>query len=127
MNAADEFIEAIECSQLDRAQLLISSGALNVNAPLSMPRDRRRTMPPLVVAAMHGQKTIVEQLLKMGAQIDNVDSVGRTACHHAVKHINVLEVLLAHTPKPDFTLRDFLVALFSKMLWRAGKSAPRCC
>jgi ankyrin repeat protein len=49
---------------------------------------------------MRGRKEIVEVLLRVGANVDKPGSGGRTACHAAVEHGNlvVLALLLAHGP-----------------------------
>lgn len=56
--------------------------------------------PPLVCAARDGRLETVRMLLDAGANVDEVDSSGMTACQAAVRngHIDVLALLLSFGP-----------------------------
>jgi hypothetical protein len=99
MTSLEEFAKAIEDGDLAKVQQLISTGVVDVNAPL----PRWRAPPALVLAAERNRKEVVEILLRANAHIDRADRNGKTACHAAAAmgHADVLAVLLAAGPNLD--------------------------
>jgi hypothetical protein len=78
---------AFEIEQNDSAFIksMLERREVDVNARL--PRDNNRTA--FIHAAWLGRDDIVEQLLNAGAQIDDVDDVGQSACHVAAENGHV--------------------------------------
>jgi ankyrin repeat protein len=99
MTSLEDFANAIEDGDLTKVQQLVSTGVVDVNAPL----PRRRDPPALVHAAEFNRKEIVDILLRANAHIDRADRGGKTACHAAALrgHADVLAVLLAAGPNLD--------------------------
>jgi ankyrin repeat protein len=99
MTSLKEFAKAIEDGDSTKVQQLISTGVIDVNAPL----PRSRAPPALVLAAEHDRKEVVEILLRANAHIDRADRNGKTACQAAAAmgHADVLAVLLAARPNLD--------------------------
>jgi ankyrin repeat protein len=96
MSALEEFASAIERGDSIKVDSLLTSGSVDVNARL----PRQSGPPALVRAADLGRNHVVEMLLKNGARIDDTDDAGNTACHAAAcrHHVDVLALLLAHSP-----------------------------
>jgi ankyrin repeat protein len=91
-----EFADAIEDGDSEKVKLLVSRGAVDVNARL----ERYLTPPPLVHAVRQKHYAIVDCLLRANARIDDTDGAERTACHVAVMHSrdDLLALLLARRP-----------------------------
>ncbi len=76
-------------------------------------KDGKRGLTVLHLAAMLGQKDIIEQLLKAGARTDEKDNEGNTALDHARYHgfvtaAKLLETHGAKAAKYNTTARDVL-------------------
>jgi ankyrin repeat protein len=115
MTLLEDFFTAIVDNDVNQVGSLIAIGAIDVNARL----PRLLNPPALVFAAQHGRADIVKTLLSAGADIDDTDNDGETACHGAVNagHVDVLALLLAH--RPNLCLKDSkdhtpIQSLFSK-------------
>jgi ankyrin repeat protein len=106
MTSLEEFAKAIEDGDSAKVQQLVSTGVVDVNAPL--PRRCDFDPPALVHAARHDRKEIVDILLRANAHIDSADSDCKTACHAAALagHADVLAVLLAAGPNLDLSDND---------------------
>jgi hypothetical protein len=104
MTSLKEFAKAIEVGDSAKVQQLISTGVVDVNAPL----PRARAPPALVYAAEFNRKEVVDFLLRANAHIDSFDRGGNTACHAAALsgHADVLAVLLAARPNLDLFDND---------------------
>jgi ankyrin repeat protein len=104
MSSLDDFADAIEKNDLSRINALLTDGAIDINARL--PRPRKSNPPALVLAARLGRIDVVPVLLRFGARIDETDERGCTACHvSASGDGDVLELLLAHQPRPNLGIR----------------------
>jgi hypothetical protein len=73
MTSLEEFAKAIEDGDSAKVQQLISTGVVDVNAPL----PRWRAPPALVHAAERNRKEVVDILLRANAHIDRADSYGK--------------------------------------------------
>jgi hypothetical protein len=103
MTSLEEFAKAVEDGDLAQVQQFISTGVVDVNAPLP-----RECAPPALVyatlyAGLRNRKEVVEILLRANAHIDRADRNGKTACQAAAAmgHVGVLAVLLAARPNLD--------------------------
>jgi ankyrin repeat protein len=101
MNKLGNFATAIEENDSPLIKSLLAKREVDANARL--PRDNNP--PALVHATEGGCVEIIELLLNSGARIDDVDNVGRCACHVAAQRgrADVMRVLLAH--RPNLALR----------------------
>jgi ankyrin repeat protein len=99
----NSLLNAIQSEDLIQVEALISTRSIDINAQLSA----RHAPPPLALAAGHGFATIVDALLRAGAQIDSTDIRGRTACHLAAEkgNVEIVARLLEHSP--DLTRKDW--------------------
>lgn len=83
---------------------LLATAGINVD---SKPNNKEETA--LILAARLGNKTIVDKLLKSGANVNLTDKAGYTALHWAGErgHVptGVMESLVAH-PDIDFSIKD---------------------
>jgi ankyrin repeat protein len=106
LSARDNFISAISTNDINTAQSLIETGSIDVTAPL----NSFTKAPPLVLAAQHGRAAIVDLILNAGANIDQANVSGSTACHVAAEKglVDVLERLLRRTPAPNLGIKDKL-------------------
>jgi hypothetical protein len=103
MTSLEEFAKAIEDGDSAKVQQLISTGVVDVNAPLPRCVLRLRSCTPL-----SNRKEVVDILLRANAHIDSADRNGKTACHAAALrgHADVLAVLLAAGPNLDLFDND---------------------
>jgi ankyrin repeat protein len=92
----DDFAKAIEEGDSTQVETLISSGSIDLNARL----PRHRNPPPLLCAVRCNARRIdiIEKLLNAGADIDGADDGGWTACHSAVRDVDLMALLLSHRP-----------------------------
>ncbi len=86
---------------------------------------REQAMPPIVVAAKHGDLAGVQALLEDGADPNAADDHGRTALHWAARghHTSVVELLLAKGAHSSVKDGEGLTPLHVVLLWNAY--APR--
>lgn len=90
-----ELGSAIRSGDVQQIVTWIASGSIDVNVRITTTSGNQST--PLMIAAEHDQKEIVELLLNAGARLDDVDDYLQTACHSAIRlgHIDVMRVLMA--------------------------------
>jgi ankyrin repeat protein len=76
-----------------RVASLIASGGVDVNERVHSDNGR---CSPLILAAMRGRRAIAELLLNAGAEIDDVDEYGRSACFVAAERddTNIVALLV---------------------------------
>jgi ankyrin repeat protein len=93
-----DFARAIERNDLTLINSMLSNRDVDANALFPT--------PALIFAAMRRRPEVVDLLLKAGARIDDVDALGRSACHTAAMAGagDVMHVLLAH--RPNLALKD---------------------
>jgi len=96
VSSLKKFAKAIEDGDSSIVESMISRGVVDVNARL----PRVYQTPALVFAAQHGQRKIVDILLRANARVDETDEKGATPCHAAVSRgsSDVLALLLARQP-----------------------------
>jgi hypothetical protein len=79
---------------------------LDINAEDSKPLDMPTT--PLMYAASHGHKETVEELIKLGANVNFIGKNGKTAlmCAAFYRNASIVEILLAKGADPNYTNND---------------------
>lgn len=90
---------AITEKRLETVRELIKSGG-NVNA-----EEYGNKCTPLHLACMVGEKEIVEELVKAGAEIEQADKFGITAMDYAKNSKEIAEVLKKETEKMESLLK----------------------
>lgn len=90
------FHVAVQSGNLECAQQLLNTVAMDKLAKeLEIPDQLGRT--PLLLTAIHGQKAMLEWILRYRANLNHQDSEGNSLLHLAIRHrrISILEVLFA--------------------------------
>ena len=83
--------------------VLDNASSLNLDTPL--PCANNQGLTPLCVASLSNDTSGCQLLIKAGADVNRMDSVGRCALHWAVlaNQLNTVKILLSNGAKIDLT------------------------